>query len=60
MVSKREELVKGMRQLFPNSSKIITIKETKRDREIARDVRKYVMDIEEAHKRASHSKLRFQ
>jgi len=49
----------AMMRLFPYEHKIIHIEETKRSRQIARDVRKYLMKTEEGHKRAVHSKLKF-
>ena len=37
----------------------LTPEEQKRERQIERDVKKYVMKIEEAHKKAANSTLRF-
>lgn len=37
----------------------LTSEQQKREEQIERDVRKYVMEIEEAHKRAANSTLRF-
>lgn len=49
------ELAKAMKQLFPHSYKIVKI-----DILYEKEVRDYVMGIEKAHKRAAHSKLKFQ
>jgi hypothetical protein len=38
---------------------IIHIEETERSRQIEKDVHDYVMEIEEAHKKAAHSKITF-
>ena len=37
----------------------LTPEEQKREKQIERDVKKYVMEIEEAHKKAANSTLRF-
>lgn len=55
-----KQMVEALMALFPNDCRIITIEETKQSRQIAKDVCKYVMGIEEAHNRAAHSTLRFE
>ncbi len=59
LTDNQRKLIEGMMRLFPNDCKVITIKETKRSKQIATDVRKYVLGIEKAHKRAAHSTLTF-
>ena len=48
------EIAKEMQVLFPDDCKIVKIKLLH-----TRAVRKYVMGIEKAHRKAAHSKLSF-
>lgn len=49
----REKMIEGMRKLFPNAP-IVKIKML-----YEKEVLKYVMESENAHKKAAKSKLRF-
>ena len=53
-MSTSSEIAKEMQRLFPNDCKIVEIKMLH-----TKAVRKYVMGIEKAHRKATHSKLSF-
>ena len=56
-MTEQRKLIEGMTELFPNVYRIIKIKEM--SRKTARDVRRYIMFTEKAHRMAAKSKLRF-
>jgi hypothetical protein len=49
-------LAKELLKAFPEA-KIVTVKETERSRQVAREVSTYIMRLEKAHKEAANSKL---
>jgi hypothetical protein len=54
----KQSLAEKVRELFPDA-KVIRIKLTKKDKERAEAVRKFILKMEEAHRKAGQSKLRF-